>query len=102
MRRSLRRKLLPITTKININSAPKDSDQQEQISAAGDSNSNPSETRLEERDRYVERSFEYVREGRAAIRLLHRGDVDRQGARVDRVRGELEEILSGLGEEQMR
>ncbi|KAL5507020.1 hypothetical protein ACEPAH_6476 [Sanghuangporus vaninii] len=52
-----------------------------------------------ERDRLVARSFEYVREGRAAIRLLHRGDVDKQSARIDKVRSELEEILSGLGPE---
>ncbi|KAL5484931.1 hypothetical protein ACEPAI_7573 [Sanghuangporus weigelae] len=62
--------------------------------SAGDSDSSESE-----RDRLVARSFEYVREGRAAIRLLHRGDVDSQGARVDKVRSELEEILRGLGPE---
>lgn len=49
-----------------------------------------------EREQLVAKSFDYVREGRAAIRLLHRGDVDNQGARVDKVRGELEDILSGL------
>lgn len=49
-----------------------------------------------DRDQLVAKSFEYVREARAAIRLIHRGDVDNQGARVDTVRGGLEDILSGL------
>ncbi|KAL5528173.1 hypothetical protein ACEPAF_7309 [Sanghuangporus sanghuang] len=71
-----------------------DPEANQQISA-GDSD----ESSELERDRLVARSFEYVREGRAAIRLLHRGDVDNQGARVDKVRSELEEILSGLGPE---
>ncbi|KAL5524041.1 hypothetical protein ACEPAG_8214 [Sanghuangporus baumii] len=73
--------------------SPEAMDSNQQISAA-DSDSSESE-----RDRLVARSYEYVREGRAAIRLLHRGDVDNQGARVDKVRNELEEILRGLGPE---
>lgn len=46
--------------------------------------------------RTVERSYEFVKEARAAIRILHRGDVDEQGTRIDSVRGGLEEIANGL------
>lgn len=41
-------------------------------------------------------SYEYVKEGRAVIRLLHRGDVDVQGGRADAIRGTLEDVLVGL------
>ncbi|KAH8119172.1 hypothetical protein DFH11DRAFT_1540028 [Phellopilus nigrolimitatus] len=55
-------------------------------------------------DRLVTRSFDYVREARAAIRLLHHGHVDSQGARIDSVRSGLEDILRGLdqGADQYR
>ena len=46
--------------------------------------------------RAVERSFEFVKEARAAIRILNRGDVDEQGARIDEAREGLEEIANGL------
>ena len=49
-----------------------------------------------ERDRLLDQSYEYVKEGRSAIRLLHRGDVDVQGSRGDSIRETLEDIVSGL------
>ena len=49
-----------------------------------------------ERDRLLAQSYEYVKEGRAAIRLLHRGSVDAQGSLADTIRGTLEDLLAGL------
>jgi hypothetical protein len=48
-------------------------------------------------DASVDASYELAREARAAVRLLDRGEVDRQGARVDALRGVLEEVLAGVG-----
>lgn len=53
-----------------------------------------------EKDDVVAKSYEFVREARAAIRILHGGEVNRQGARVDEVRNGLEDILNGLEAEQ--
>lgn len=47
-------------------------------------------------DTSVERSYEFVKETRAAIRLLHRGEADRQGGRVEDVRSRLEDVVAGL------
>ena len=44
----------------------------------------------------VKQSYDYVREARAAMRILHQGKADTEGGRVDAVRGELEEIVAGL------
>jgi len=44
----------------------------------------------------VQRSYEFVHEARAALKILNRNDVDRQGIRVDDVRGKLEDVLEGL------
>ena len=44
----------------------------------------------------VESSYEFVKETRAAIRLLHRGEVDKQGGRLEDVRSRLEDVVAGL------
>ncbi|KAI0373574.1 hypothetical protein BV20DRAFT_746378 [Pilatotrama ljubarskyi] len=44
----------------------------------------------------VRRSLEFSREARAALRLLHTDAVEKEGARVDAVREELEDVLEGL------
>ncbi|THH22142.1 hypothetical protein EUX98_g8238 [Antrodiella citrinella] len=44
----------------------------------------------------VQRSYEFVREARAALKVLNRSEVDREGIRVDDVRGKLEDVLEGL------
>jgi hypothetical protein len=44
------------------------------------------------------RSYEFVKEGRVTVRLLDRGEVDKQGARVDDIRSELEGVLKALDE----
>lgn len=47
-------------------------------------------------DQSVARSYEFVREARAAIKLLDRGNVDVQGSRVEDQRSKLEEMMNGL------
>lgn len=44
----------------------------------------------------VDRSYEFVKETRAAIRQLHRGEVDKQGSRLEDVRSRLEDVSAGL------
>ncbi|KAH9851476.1 hypothetical protein C2E23DRAFT_877063 [Lenzites betulinus] len=44
----------------------------------------------------VQRSLEFSREARAALKLLHSGAVEGQGARVDGVRERLEDVVLGL------
>ncbi|TFK82558.1 hypothetical protein K466DRAFT_500100 [Polyporus arcularius HHB13444] len=44
----------------------------------------------------VQRSLEFSREARAALRLLHTDAVEREGGRVEDVRGRLEDVVSGL------
>ncbi|EIW62439.1 uncharacterized protein TRAVEDRAFT_68881 [Trametes versicolor FP-101664 SS1] len=44
----------------------------------------------------VQRSLEFSREARAALKLLHTDAVDKQGARVDDVREKLEDVVQGL------
>lgn len=44
----------------------------------------------------VQRSLEFSREARAALKLLHTDAVDKHGARVDGVREKLEDIMQGL------
>ena len=60
----------------------------------------PSESNTAEKsevDDTVERSYEFVREARAALKVLNRGEVDKQGNRVENVRSSLEDVLQGLG-----
>ncbi|KAI5123874.1 hypothetical protein M0805_005691 [Coniferiporia weirii] len=64
--------------------------------AAARPDSSPSTNMPDEQTQLVQRSFDYVRDARAAMAILQRGEVDAQGARVNQVRGGLEDILSGL------
>ncbi|TFK54286.1 hypothetical protein OE88DRAFT_1654886 [Heliocybe sulcata] len=50
----------------------------------------------EEIENSVEKSYEFVRQARAVIKLQDRGDVESQGARVEDVRSKLEDVLEGL------
>ncbi len=47
-------------------------------------------------DKSVQRSFEFVKEARAALKILNREEVEKQGARVEHVRGMLEDVIQGL------
>lgn len=47
--------------------------------------------------RSVERSYELVKEARNALKMYNQGKVDKQGERLEAVRGELEQVLEGLG-----
>ena len=49
----------------------------------------------------VERSYEFVKETRAAIRALHRGEVDKQSERIEDVRSRLEDVVLGLEANEM-
>ncbi|KAI0666712.1 hypothetical protein C8Q78DRAFT_446542 [Trametes maxima] len=44
----------------------------------------------------VQRSIEFSRAARAALKLLHTGAVEKEGARVDLVREQLEDVVEGL------
>ncbi|THV06789.1 hypothetical protein K435DRAFT_711091 [Dendrothele bispora CBS 962.96] len=44
----------------------------------------------------LERSYEFVREARAAIKVHDNDAVERQAERLENVRGGLEEVLKGL------
>lgn len=50
-------------------------------------------------DASVARSYEFVREAKAALQIINRRDVDKQGSRIDDVRSGIEQVLKGLGEE---
>jgi hypothetical protein len=47
-------------------------------------------------DASVARSHEFAQAARAAIKIKNRGDVEAQGERVNKVRGQLEEVVEGL------
>jgi hypothetical protein len=44
----------------------------------------------------LERSYEFVREARAVLSVQNKGAVETQGGKVEKVRGELEDVLNGL------
>ena len=44
----------------------------------------------------VQRSIQFSREARAALKLLHTDAVEREGIRVDQVRQKLEDAMKGL------
>ncbi|OCH90235.1 hypothetical protein OBBRIDRAFT_608417 [Obba rivulosa] len=46
----------------------------------------------------VERSYAFAREARAVIKLLNRGDVDKEGTKLEEVRERLEDVLQVLDE----
>jgi hypothetical protein len=52
----------------------------------------------EETDEYksVVQSYEFVKEARKAMKISHRGGVEKQGERVEEVRSKLEDVLAGL------
>lgn len=47
-------------------------------------------------DESVDRSYEFVREARAALKVLNRGEVEKQGIRVEDTRSTLEDVNQGL------
>lgn len=53
-----------------------------------------------EADALVARSYEFVREARAALRIMNREQVDEQGGRVEDIRNALEDVVRGLSPNQ--
>jgi hypothetical protein len=47
-------------------------------------------------DACVEKSYEFAREARSAIKILNRGDVDRLGEKLEELRSQLEDVKEGL------
>ena len=47
-------------------------------------------------DLSVRNSYEFASEARKVIKLFNRGDVDTQGAKVEDLRSQLEDVLKGL------
>ncbi|KAM5530130.1 hypothetical protein V8D89_016208 [Ganoderma adspersum] len=58
-----------------------------------DETSRDSDTAVEDS---VQRSIQFSREARAALKLLHTDAVEREGTRVDQVRQKLEDAMKGL------
>ncbi|KAH8093886.1 hypothetical protein BXZ70DRAFT_368876 [Cristinia sonorae] len=48
----------------------------------------------------VQRSYEFVHEARAALKILYRNEVEREGMRVDDVRSKIEDVLRGMETEE--
>ncbi len=44
----------------------------------------------------VERSYEFVKQARAALKLLNREEVEKQGDRIEAIRGILDDTLKGV------
>ena len=44
----------------------------------------------------VKKSYDFVAEARAALRILNREEVEKQGERLEGVRNRLEDVLGGL------
>ena len=49
-----------------------------------------------EADEYVDKSYEFIREARAAIRIADSDKVDIQGAKIDSIRSEMESIAGQI------
>ena len=49
-----------------------------------------------EADKSVDRSYEFAHEARAALKLLNREEVEKQGGRVENIRSTLEDVTQGL------
>ncbi|KAI0325105.1 hypothetical protein GY45DRAFT_1261478 [Cubamyces sp. BRFM 1775] len=47
-------------------------------------------------EKSVQRSLDFSREARAALKLLHADAVEKEGARVDGLREKLEDVVKGL------
>nr|VWP01261.1 Extracellular lipase (EC [Ganoderma boninense] len=60
---------------------------------AGEISSDDNVTAVEDS---VQRSIQFSREARAALKLLHSDAVEREGARVDQMRQKLEDAVKGL------
>lgn len=57
---------------------------------------NASDELSEDSSASVERSYEFVKEARAALKLLNREEVEKQGDRIEVVRSTLDDTLKGL------
>ena len=53
-------------------------------------------TQQSDADTTVERSYEFVREARAALKILNRDEVEKQGGRVESIRSTLDDVAQGL------
>lgn len=51
-------------------------------------------------DASVERSYDFARESRMALKIHNRGDAETQGERVEDVRSKLDDVLKGLSQDQ--
>jgi len=49
-------------------------------------------------DEATSRSYEFVKEARATLRLLNGGELERQGQKTEEARRELTEVLKGLAD----
>lgn len=58
----------------------------------------PSSTSVTESDveESVKKSYEFVTEARAALKILDRQEVEKQGERLEGVRNRLEDVVAGL------
>ncbi|CCM04376.1 uncharacterized protein FIBRA_06550 [Fibroporia radiculosa] len=61
-----------------------------------DASSSESEQTQDSVNESVEKSYEFAREARAVMKLLHREEVVKQGSRLEDVRSGLEDLLRGL------
>ncbi len=52
-----------------------------------------------ERGALINKSYTFVSEAKAAMKIMNSGMVDNQGARIEEVRAGLEEVVKGLGDE---
>ncbi|KLO14577.1 hypothetical protein SCHPADRAFT_903117 [Schizopora paradoxa] len=56
----------------------------------------PSKSDNAEREEVLDKSYAFVSEAKAAMKIMNSGSVDDQGARIENVRTGLEEVLKGL------
>lgn len=59
-----------------------------------------STTEASEAELTVARSFEFVAQARAALKIMNREQVEKQGSRVEDIRSTLEDVNQGLGGDQ--
>ncbi len=52
-----------------------------------------------ERGVLINKSYTFVSEAKAAMKIMNSGMVDNQGARIEEVRAGLKEVVKGLGDE---
>lgn len=76
---------------------PQPSEQAKPTTTVDDASSSPAQASSDAAvETSVQRSLEFSREARAALKLLHTDAVEREGGRVEDVRGRLEDVMSGL------